>query len=55
MEPQFICMTCKTVIGPIWDDYDNQCNCKDQYDIEVWRVTPVDAKGKLIEQNKTGD
>ena len=38
LEPQYICMTCKTVIGPIWDDEENQCNCTGAYDFEVWRV-----------------
>lgn len=38
--PQYICMTCKTVIGPIWDDHENQCNC-DVYEYEVWLVAPV--------------
>lgn len=41
LEPQYICMTCKTVIGPIWDDYENQCKCKDPYEFEVWRVAPI--------------
>lgn len=39
--PQWICMTCKTVIGPIVDDGENRCNCKDDYLIELWRVAPV--------------
>lgn len=38
--PQYICMTCKTVIGPIWDDDENQCQCG-VYEFEVWRVAPV--------------
>ena len=49
LEPQYICMTCKTVIGPIWDDYDNQCKCKDVYEFEVWRVAPIDP---LIDELK---
>ena len=53
MEPQFICLTCKTVIGPTWDDYDNQCNCKDIYDIEVYRVISAQKTGgmKYITKN----
>ena len=42
LEPQWICMACKTIIGPIWDDYDNQCKCKDPYEFEVWRVVSFD-------------
>lgn len=38
--PQYICMTCKTVIGPVWDDYENQCSCG-EYEYEVWRVAPT--------------
>lgn len=38
--PQYICMTCKTVIGPVWDDGENQCEC-DVYKFEVWRVAPT--------------
>ncbi len=38
--PQYICMTCKTVIGPIWDDDKNQCDCG-AYEFEVWRVTSI--------------
>lgn len=43
LEPQYICMACKTVIGPVWDDYDNQCKCEDPYSIEVWRVVSIDS------------
>lgn len=39
--PQWICMTCKTVIGPIVDDDEHTCKCKDIYDIELWLVEPV--------------
>ncbi len=38
--PQYICMTCKTVIGPIWDDDKNQCDCG-AYEFEVWRVASI--------------
>jgi len=38
-------MTCKTVIGPIWDDYDNQCKCGP--DFEVWRVFSVDQNDTI--------
>ena len=40
LTPQFICMACKTVIGPIWNDHDRKCVCADSYDHEVWRVVP---------------
>ena len=46
LKPQYICMTCKTVIGPIWDDYDNQCNCG-PYEFEVWRVFSVDQSDTI--------
>ncbi len=48
LSPQFICMTCKTVIGSIWDDDENQCKCKDVYYIEVYRVASVNTEGELI-------
>lgn len=34
LPPQYICLTCKTVIGPVWDDEENQCSC-DVYEFEV--------------------
>lgn len=42
MEPVYICLTCKTVIGPVWDDFENKCKCAEPYDYEVVRVAPVE-------------
>ncbi len=52
LKPQFICMTCKTVIGPIWDDFKNRCKCKDVYDYEVWRVEQSYIINKIKEPLK---
>lgn len=39
MKPQFICLSCMTVIGEVWDDDENTCKCPDQaYGFEVYRV-----------------
>jgi hypothetical protein len=52
-EPQFICMTCKKVIGPIWDDNENQCDCQDQaYSPEVWRVVSENELEAALEAAK---
>lgn len=42
--PQWICMTCKTVIGPIVDDEKHKCKCKDVYLFEHWRVAAFDPE-----------
>jgi hypothetical protein len=41
--PQWICMTCKTVVGPVVDDDEHKCNCKDVYLVDLWLVAPVGA------------
>jgi len=41
--PQWICMTCKTVVGPVVDDDKHKCNCKDVYLVDLWLVAPVGA------------
>lgn len=41
--PQWICMTCKTVVGPIVDDDEHRCKCDDVYLIDLWLVAPVAA------------
>jgi len=41
LSPQWICMTCKTVVGPVVDDDEHRCKCKDDYLIELWLVAPV--------------
>ena len=51
--PQFICLTCKTVIGEVWDDHENQCKCKGDYSYEVCRMvdaTIIDEKDAEIER-----
>ncbi len=50
MKPVYICLTCKKVIGPIWDDDKNQCGCG-PYDYEVVRVAPVDEIEQLKSEN----
>ena len=46
VKPQYICMNCKTLIGPIWDDDENQCNC-DEYEYLVLRLHDEREVGKL--------
>lgn len=49
MQPQYICFNCKTVIGPIYDDFNNCCKC-DDYEADVWRMIPAtDAEIAEIE------
>lgn len=52
LTPQFICMACKIVIGPIWDDDDDKCICADPYDHEVWRVVSDTCFKDLLEWAK---
>ena len=35
--PQFVCLNCKKVIGPVWDDEEHQCGC-DMYEYDVIRL-----------------
>ena len=53
LKPQFICISCKTVIGQIWDDDENTCECVDVYDIEVWQMCSVEQIATLKEHNAT--
>jgi hypothetical protein len=43
LSPQWICVTCKTVIGPIVDDDANRCKCNDVYLMELWLVAPLNS------------
>ncbi|MCK4883556.1 MAG: hypothetical protein KAS30_01670 [Candidatus Diapherotrites archaeon] len=52
-EPIYICLTCKKVIGPIWDDYDNDCGCGDDY--EIYRVAPVDEANFIFNHKELKD
>lgn len=42
--PQWICMSCKTVVGTVVDDDEHRCNCKDVYLVDLWLVAPVGVK-----------
>lgn len=42
--PQWICMTCKTVIGPVVDDDEHKCKCEDPYLIDLWLVTAIEGR-----------
>ena len=46
--PQFICLTCNTVIGPVWDDDDHKCRC-DIYEYEVIRLVPETLVDRALE------
>jgi hypothetical protein len=44
LSPQWICLACKTVVGPVVDDDKHRCNCKDGYLVDLWLVAPVEPK-----------